>query len=250
MPHAAPSPPLAPPHDALTRSTTMRHPAFALALAAVIGLTLLAHPGTARADNNSILTLGLGAGVGWRHAAGPGENAEMKFVNQVSARLKMLWILGADFSVDLTRDTALTEAKDGDLRYAAKMRLTALFYPVVTRHVQVYLGAGVGAADKSEMFSFTSPGNSYHAGGGVEFHLDSHFTIDLSFYMLIPGYHSVRTHAEHLALSIAEDHAVAVANGSAPPPNSIHDLPLPELKVGDYVSPANYEVMLRIFVFL
>lgn len=224
-------------------------PTHALLALALTVAAASAAPTAARADNDSILTLGVGAGVGWRHAAGPGDEAEMKFVNQASARLKMLWILGLDLSVDLTKDGDLTEVKDGDLRYAAKMRLTALLYPMITSSFAIYLGTGVGAADKSELFSVTSPGNSYHMGGGFEVHFDDHLTLDCSFYMIVPGYRSVKGHVQKLALSIAEEAAAGVANGQ-PAPQSVSDLPLPDLTVGDFITPNNYEFMVRIFVFL
>ena len=230
------------------RSRRITNALMALALTAAAATTV-ATPRAARADNDSILTLGVGAGVGWRHAAGPDEEAKMKFVNQASARLKMLWILGVDMSFDLTKDDDLTKVKDGELRYAAKMRLTALLYPMITSSFALYLGTGIGAADKSELFSVTSPGNSYHLGGGFEIHFDDHLTLDCSFYMIVPGYQSVKGHVQKLALSIAEEEAAAIANGQEPP-QSVNDLPLPDYTVGDFITPTNYEVMLRIFVFL
>lgn len=226
------------------------HPAIARALAVILGATLVAFtPTDTRAGNNSILTVGVGAGVGYRNAAGPGEVAGMEFINQATVRLKMLWVFGADLSVDLAHDPALTEADPNKLRYAAKMRMTALFYPIPTDVFGLYLGAGVGAGRVGELFSVTSPGNSYHAGGGVEVHVNNHFTIDASFYMIIPGYSSVRNHVEQLALKIADETASDIANGGAAP-TSIDDLDLPDLTVGDYITPTNYELMIRIMLFL
>jgi len=218
----------------------------ALACVSLVGLA----PGTSRADNDSILTIGVGAGVGYRHAAGPGQTAAMEFVNQANVRLKMLWILGADLSVDLAKDTELTEASTDNLRYAAKMRLTALFYPIPTDVFELYLGMGLGAGKKEELFSVTSPGNSYHIGGGFEIHLNDHFTIDASFYMVVPGYASLKTHVEQLAYQIADETNQNVQNGNTPPPSTVDDLPLPDITVGDYITPTNYELMIRIFLFL
>lgn len=214
--------------------------------AAVVGLA----PGSSRADNDSILTVGVGAGIGYRHAAGPGETAGMEFINQANVRIKMLWILGLDFSVDLAKDTKLTEADASKLHYAAKMRATALFYPIPTSVFELYLGAGLGAGKTEEFFSGTSPGNSYHIGGGFEVHLNDHFTIDASFYMVVPGYASLKNHVEQLAYQIADQTAQDVANGTTPPPTSIGDIPLPDVTVGDYITPTNYELMIRIFLFL
>ena len=214
--------------------------------AALVGVA----PGSSRADNDSILTVGVGAGIGYRHASGPGDTAPMEFINQANVRLKLLWILGADLSVDLAKNTKLTAPDPNSLRYAAKLRATALFYPIPTSVFELYLGLGVGAAKTSELFTVTGPGNSYHVGGGFEVHLNAHFTIDASFYMIVPGYSSLKNHVEQLAYEIADKTAQDVANGTIPPPTSASDLPLPDVTVGDYVTPRNYELMIRIFLFL
>jgi len=220
-----------------------------LATALLAAALVVGAPTTSRADNDSILTLGVGAGVGYRHAAGPGEDAAMEFINQASVRVKLLWILGADLSVDLAHDTALTEPEANRLRYAAKMRLTGLFYPIPTSVFELYLGLGLGASGVSELFQVTSEGNSYHVGGGFEIHVNDHFTIDTSFYMIVPGYSSLRTHFEQLALEVVEGAEQDILEGGDPP-GSIDDLPIPDITIGDYVTPTNYEVMLRIFLFL
>ena len=132
---------------------------------------------------------------------------------------------------------------------AAATAFTALFYPIPTSVFELYLGLGLGASSLSELFTVTSEGNSYHLGGGFEIHLNDHFTIDTSFFMIVPGYSSLRTHFEQLALEIAEDVQNDVLEGGEVP-DSVDDLVIPEITIGDYVTPTNYEFMVRIFLFL
>ncbi|TNF23582.1 MAG: hypothetical protein EP329_27190 [Deltaproteobacteria bacterium] len=197
---------------------------------------VLALAGTAHADADSIVTVGLGTGVGYLHAAQPGASGETTFVNQGNLRLKVASFLGLDYSVDLGRD--VQSADDGELQFGAKMRLSALAYLIPTSKVSFYIGGGVGGANASELFQISSAGNSYHVGAGLEVYLSKHISVDTSFYMVIPGVDSVSGHVEQqLALSASS----AAASGST----SVN-----EPTVGDYVSPKNYELMVRFFVFL
>ncbi|PKN55086.1 MAG: hypothetical protein CVU56_23155 [Deltaproteobacteria bacterium HGW-Deltaproteobacteria-14] len=200
-----------------------------------VGL-VCAFAGTAHADADSILTVGVGTGVGYLHAAQPGETGETTFVNQGNIRLKMFSILGLDYSLDLGK--GVQSAGDGELQYGAKMRLTAIAYVVPTSKVSFYLGGGVGGANAGELFQLTGAGNSYHVGAGLEVYLSGHVSVDTSFYMVIPGVDSVSNHVEQqLALSAA---AAGTSGATASP----------EPSVGDYVSPKNYELMIRVFLFL
>jgi len=189
--------------------------------------------GTAHADADSVITLGVGTGIGYLHAAQPGQTGDTTFVNQGNVRLKVLSFLGLDYALDLGDD--VQTADEGELQYGAKMRLTAIAYVVPTSKVSFYLGGGVGGADAGELFKLSSPGNSYHVGAGLEVYLSKHVSVDTSFYMVIPGVDSVSNHVEQLALSAnTPGGSVSVA----------------EPTVGDYVSPKNYELMIRVFLFL
>jgi hypothetical protein len=193
--------------------------------------------GTASADGSSIFTLGVGAGVGIHKAGRPGGDAQTAFVNQANVRLKLLYFLGVDYAYDLAHDPKLTVPAE-ELQFQAKMRLTALIYPYSGDHVALYLGAGVGGTGLEELTSITAEGNSYHAGLGLEFHLASHLSIDMSFMILAPGVQSVkRTAVAEVAAAYAEGGADAVAS-------------LQEPSIDEFLSIKNHEFMIRLFLFL
>lgn len=191
-----------------------------------------------RADGDSALTLGVGGGIGIHKAAGPDEKADTAFVNQASVRLKFLWVLGVDYSYDLTRDAALQEPTAGELHYQAKMRLTALLYPYSGEYVAFYLGAGIGGGHLQDLAKFDAPANSYHAGMGFEFHLADHFSIDMSFMLVAPGMKSIESAAvARVEAALASGGTEAVAKLEAP-------------GLDEFVSLKNHEFMVRLFLFL
>jgi hypothetical protein len=192
----------------------------------------------ARADGSSVVTLGVGGGVGIHKAAGFDLPAETAFVNQASVRAKLLWIFGLDYSYDLTRDMALVNPVAGELNYKAKMRATALLYPYSGEYVAFYLGAGIGGAKLADLTRIDAPTNSYHAGLGFEFHVASHFSIDTSFMILAPGARSIAETA------VARVDA-ALANGGV---DAVTQLEVPGFD--DFVSLKNHEFMVRLFLFL
>ena len=205
-----------------------RRLAIALALA-----TLLVTP-DARADNDSIATVALGAGIGVHHSAQPGQAGEAQLLSSVNARFKGLWFLGLDF----TYDFLAPERHHGAAEFGANMRMSLLTFVVPTEWVGVYLQAGLGARSFADLVSVTSPGNSYHAGLGAEVHVTDHISIDASFNMLVPGIGSIQQSVTTQALSATEaegpesDHTDDLAGPEAP---SIHQ----------YLSPANFELVVR-----
>ncbi len=214
----------------------------ALACAALLTCALLPN---AHAGNHSPLTLGVGTGVGVLHAGQPDELATSTFVNQANVRLKALWLLGVDMSADLTHDPGLTQP-DEALQFAAKLRMTGLLYAIPTEKVGLYLGVGVGGNDVGELFTVTGDGNSYHAGLGLEVNLTEHFSVDASFYVVIPGVRSIERHVERLALSSVEG-----APGGAGWAGATDLSPTSEeATVGDFVNLRNFELMIRVFLFL
>jgi hypothetical protein len=160
-------------------------------------------------------------------------------MNSASLRLKALYFLGADFTYDLSRDEALVDVDPSELRTRAKMRLTGLLYPFQGEAFSLYLGAGLGGSKLDELAAVDRPGNSYHAGGGLEFHLNDHITIDTSFFVLLPGVSSVVSSSVasiDAALNAGNEDAAAdfVSNAS----------------VGQFVSAKNHEFMVRLFMYL
>ncbi|MCA9517648.1 MAG: outer membrane beta-barrel protein [Myxococcales bacterium] len=212
--------------------------------ARLAGIALLcAIPTTALADGDSALTLGVGAGVGYLRATQPtAENSDTTFVNQANVRLKALYVLGIDYSVDLSKGDDFVATGD-ELQFAAKMRLTTLLYAIPTQPASLYFGVGVGGREIGDLASFTSSTNSYHGGIGLEVALSDHISIDSSFYLVIPGVSSIERHVEQLALS------AAAAQKSAGGASSL-ETTTASASVGDYVNIRNYELMIRLFIFL
>lgn len=192
----------------------------------------------ARADGSSIVTLGVGGGLGMRQAAGTGVPSERALINQAGVRLKFLEIFGIDYAVDLTRDPALVTASEDALQYKAKMRLTALVYPYNGDDVAFYMGAGVGGAKLSELKRLDGPTNSYTAGVGFEFHVAAHLSIDASFMLVIPGASSIK------------NVAVARVKAALESGDTVEITRLNAAGLGEFVSLDNHEIMIRILLFL
>ena len=87
----------------------LRH---AAAVCLGLGVTL-AGVGAAKADGSSVVTLGVGGGIGIHEASAPDAKAETSFLNQANVRLKLLYFLGVDFAYDLSKSEDLREAVDG-----------------------------------------------------------------------------------------------------------------------------------------
>lgn len=213
-----------------------RAPSSIRTLMMAIGLVTLASS-MAFADGDSILTLGVGGGVGISKSSAPGGDASTAFVNQANVRLKLLYFLGVDYAYDLAHDPNLVKPTD-ELQFQAKMRLTALLYPYQGEHVAFYLGAGVGGTKLSELINVAGDGNSYHAGLGLEFHIASHLSIDMSFMVVAPGVKSIERAA------VAEI-AAAYAEGGA---DAVQQLKTPG--IDEFISLRNHEFLIRFFLFL
>ncbi len=215
----------------------------------LLALLVFIPTGPAAADSDSILTVGVGAGAGLRHLGGGSfAPSETTFVNHGSVRVKMLWLLGADISVDLTKDDKLTEPAQDALVFASKIRTTALFYAIPASALSLYLGGGIGAPDVGHIFDPMSATNSYHVGGGLEVHLTDNFSIDLSYYIIVPSIGGIKREVERLALQVVDDFQGGSRAGEGA--GVTEDLAIGDATVGDFVSAQNYEAMLRLFLFL
>ena len=201
-------------------------------------LSMLLVSGSAYADGSSIVTVGVGGGIGIHKTEQLGAQASTAFVNQANVRLKVLYFLGLDFSYDLSRNDDLVDIDPSMLRTQAKMRLNGLFYPYAGDSIAFYLGGGIGGTTLGELFKTDSAGNSYQAGAGLEFHFNDHVAIDMSFYLILPGTHSIETS------QVAQLGAALAAGGGAA--GRIN----PQTGVADFISAKNHEFMVRLFLFL
>ena len=205
---------------------------LALGLALIVAASTA---GPARADNDSIATVALGTGLGVHRSAQPGLDAEAHLLSSLNVRLKGFWFLAIDFTWDFVGPAAAT---DHALEFGAAMRASALVFLVPTEWVGFYLTGGLGARSFEDLVRVDSRGNSYHAGAGLEVHVTDHVTVDGSFLMLLPGSASIQHDIAQRALSAApadgEDTAPSGAGTQA-------NVNTPGLT--DYVSPANFEIM-------
>jgi len=194
---------------------------------------------SAHADGSSIVTVGVGAGLGIHKTEQPGTQSSTSFINQANVRIKALYFLGLDYSYDMSRNDALVEIDPTALRTQAKMRLSGLLYPYSGDSMGFYLGGGVGGATFGELFKTDSAGNSYQVGAGLEFHFNDHISLDMSFYMVIPGTRSIETsQVAQLGAALASGDDAAVSSISS------------QTGVADFVSAKNHEFMIRLFLFL
>ncbi len=206
----------------------------------VLGLALIAvvsTAGPARADNDSIATVALGAGLGVHRTAQPGLQAEAQLLSSLNIRLKGLWFLAVDFTWDFVGPAT---ADEHALEFGAAMRASALVFLVPTEWVGFYVTGGLGARSFEDLVRVDSRGNSYHAGAGLEVHITDHVTIDGSFLMLLPGTASIQHDMAQRALSAAPTDGEETAPTGA---GSQSTLGQPGLT--DYVSPSNFEIMVR-----
>lgn len=213
-------------------------PRFNILSAFSLVLTVIATP-VAFADGSSIMTIGVGGGVGIHKTEHTGNQSETAFVNQANVRVKALYFLGLDFAYDMSRNADLVDIDPGELRMQAKMRLTGLLYPYSGEAAGFYLGGGVGGSRLGEVFSIDAPGNSYHFGAGLEFHLNDHVTIDTSFFLVMPGISSITTSR------VAQIEA-ALATGKADEARALAE----NNDIGQFISFRNHEFMVRLFLFL
>lgn len=212
---------------------------LAVHTALAIAATTLLVGTSAHADGSSIVTVGVGAGLGIHKTEQAGTQSSTAFVNQANIRLKALYFLGLDLSYDMSRNDDLVTIDPAALRTQAKMRLNGLLYPYAGETVAFYLGGGVGGTSFDELFTTTRAGNSYQVGAGMEFHFNEHVSLDMSFYMIIPGTRSIETS------QVAQlDAALSTGKGDAV--SSIRN----QTGVADFVSAKNHEFMVRLFLFL
>ena len=209
---------------------------------AMVAALVLVVSAPAHATNTSGVTLGIGTGIGIHHAAQPGQRGAAELLASINVRAKLLWILGFDLTYRFSNSPHAQSS--GDLHFGARLRATALIYVVPTKDFAIYLGAGIGGSHFGELVEVGKPSNSYHAGAGVEFHLFDHLSLDVGFFMIIPGYDSIR---DHVTLSATEEVMAAVEDGSIVTDQTV---PTPSVDVGEFISPGNFEVLIRAILYL
>ncbi|MCB9728325.1 MAG: outer membrane beta-barrel protein [Deltaproteobacteria bacterium] len=203
-----------------------------------LALTLaLAAP--ASATSNSWATLGIGTGLGVLRSAQPEAAAGTSVVSNINMRLKLLRFIG----LDLTYAYVSQDDAHEELQFGARLRATALVYLIPAKRIGLYVGAGVGARSFKDLASLTAASNSYHVGSGLEVHVSPHVTIDGSFFMVVPGYASIERDVTRRALS--EFEAVENDPAQAQDLQSARAAAGGDINVSNYISPSNFEIILR-----
>ena len=212
---------------------TMRHLSKSYtALLFAIGL-LLATTGQANAKPLRLLGLGVGADTGYAQSTGLNTAAKTNFVSEVSVRLDLLYLLGVDFSYNYGEMSPYTPGEG--LVFDAKYRVSGIFYLVPSSLASLYLKAGIGGQDISELTSVQSDGNSYHAGGGLEVYFTDNLAISFEYLMLLPGAASIQNslNAQTENFNNGLGQVASALNGSEGNPANI--------SLGDFVSPNNFQ---------
>jgi hypothetical protein len=157
---------------------------------------LTAAPAFAKSD--SIVTFGLGThGVMTRLGSiSPGGATALTGGMGLSARLRLLYFLGAEFSYELTGSTGIEPVNVPKPVY----QLSLLIYPYTSRRVAVFLLAGLGSQNITDIVNVGGGTTSYHGGLGLEVGLTPHWMIAADGRINLPGYQQLIDRIEPAAM--------------------------------------------------
>ena len=179
------------------------------ALFAAALLTLAAQP--AAADSHAMITAGLGSNLGFNQTTRLNGGTSTAFTTEFSLRVKALYALGFEFAY------APTDSHSSDeLVYTNNLRLSGLVYFVPTPWVSAYFKGGIEGDGFGALFAYDDPASSYHAGGGIEVHIDDHWVVGVEFLVLLPGVTSVENTVERYVDQETARYQAALSAGETP----------------------------------
>jgi opacity protein-like surface antigen len=181
---------------------------------------MLLTPAVALADNDSVLTLGLGSHAVVAHDAGAaqGQGSVVNMGQGFSARARFLWVFGGEFSYDLR-----TQRGAGTTNVPApNYKLSGLFYLIPQQRFSLYLVGGLGASNAGDLLSTSGTTTSYHGGLGIEIAVTSNWVVSADFRVNLPNYGDVLQRGKRDAL----------ANGDLPPLSSYYSLDTWQITLG------------------
>lgn len=148
-------------------------------------LTTLA-PLTAFAGNDSIVTFGIGSHAVVSRAAGRSSEAgSATGVGQgFSARLRLLYVLGAEFTYEWTSLRSRTDLNVAVPTY----QWSGLVYLVPHSRFSLFLLGGFGATNASDLLSPSGGTTSYHGGVGLEVGITRNWVVSADFRVNLPAY--------------------------------------------------------------
>jgi hypothetical protein len=144
---------------------------------ALIVLALVSNARVARADSDSLLTLGIGTGFGVIDTV----TSAGVVTSDVRLRARILRGLGLEVSYDPKQSTQAADAAV----HEAPLRVSGLFYIVPTSPVGAYLKLGVAAPSPATL-GLVGSDVTYHAGGGIEIYLGDHLVLGAEAVVIIP----------------------------------------------------------------
>jgi hypothetical protein len=145
--------------------------------------TLLLTPSLARADSDSLLTVGVGTGFGKISSRA----GSASYASDLRLRVRVLKGIG----LEATYNPGSVPTPTLDRVSEAKARLSALLFVMPTFPLGGYLKAGVAADSFAHAWNFIGDTVTYHAGGGLEVALGSHLMLGAEFLYLVPQVRAV-----------------------------------------------------------
>ncbi len=196
-------------------------------------MTVAMSTSTALADSGSIITAGIGAGLGVSSTSQLGASAQTNFSTDISVRMKALYVLGLELGYSPT-----DHSSQNGLVFSNDLRLSMLLYFVPTPVVSAYAKAGIEGDGLGALFSVSDSSNAYHFGGGLDIDVTDNVVIGLEFLMLVPGAASIENSVETLANDTLAQYEAALSAGQVPA--GVETPAIPE--VGDFISPSNFRL--------
>ncbi len=137
---------------------------------------------TAKADNDSVMTLGVGSHtVLSRPTVTEAGGPQATFGGQgFTARLRLLYLFGAELSYDMMNQATQAHA-------APTYRWSGLLYLVPTARFSLFVLAGFGAGSTGDLFAWDGASTSYHMGSGFEIGISPNWVLGADVRLNVPG---------------------------------------------------------------
>lgn len=142
-------------------------------------------PSQALADSDSLITLGLGAQLGFSQPSAAAQNPELSGQTYGALmRFKLFRVLGLEAVTQLDQDPK----SQGDRLLSPRYQIGAMLNVVPTQHFNLFGVAGVGAYDAPDLKDLNGPSTSFYAGPGLEIFFGDHLAVgaDLRFRLAGP----------------------------------------------------------------
>lgn len=155
------------------------------ALLAALVVAIVASTTNAYAGVNSMVALGVNTALSMRQNNGDDAGApERTFVNSFGLQLKLLRGIAVELNYAPIGSNQLAQQS---VRYDNPWSGSGLIYIVPLTPVAGYLKGGVGNSSFGTLFNVGNASATYHAGGGIEVHVNKHVVLGGEFLWLIPG---------------------------------------------------------------